>query len=165
MTISTTDLCDAHEDRFDDLRLRVLDPDFLAWGAREEFAGPAATLKLFEDNSLVRSSLEQPGAGRVLVVDAGGSFRCAVVGGNLAALGARNGWAGIVVNGCVRDTRELDEADIGVRALATHPRRSAKKGTGERDVPVTFSGVTIRPGDWIYADADGILVSDEALTG
>ncbi|TKC82658.1 RraA family protein [Trinickia terrae] len=164
MTFATTDLCDAHEDRIAAGALRVLDPVFHAFGRAQAFGGRAVTLKLFEDNSLVRSTLEQPGQGRVLVVDGGGSLRCALVGGNLAQIGANNGWAGIVVYGCVRDTLELNESDIGIRALAAHPQRSQKRGAGERDVPVRLPGSIVRPGDWVYADIDGVLVSDAPLT-
>jgi regulator of ribonuclease activity A len=99
----------------------------------------------------------------VLVVDGGGSLRCALVGGNLGKLAEQNGWAGIVVNGCVRDSVELNACDIGIRALATHPRRSVRKGIGERDLAVDIAGVCIRPGDWIYADEDGVLVSNAKL--
>lgn len=162
--IVTTDLCDANEGALADGSLRVFDPLLIALGGRASFAGPAVTLKLFEDNSLIADAVKTPGQGRVLVVDAGGSLRCAVFGGNLAAAAAKNGWAGVVINGCARDSAEINAAPIGVRALALHPRRSVKRGVGERDVPVTFLGVTVRPGEWIYADADGVLVSTVALT-
>ena len=156
---STCDLCDAHER---DPALRVLPPLFRAFGGVAAFQCPAATLQCFEDNSLVRSALEEPGAGRVLVIDGGASLRCALVGGNLAALGAKNGWAGIVVDGCVRDEAELAAAAIGIRALALHPQRSEKRGQGRRDGAVRLQGIDIRPGDWIVADADGVIVLDKA---
>ncbi len=156
---ATTDLCDAHEDRLRDGRLQVATPPWLSFGATVRFAGPAVTLRLPEDNSLVRQALEQPGEGRVLVVDGGASLRCALVGGKLAVLGERNGWAGAIVNGAVRDADELDACRFGIRALQLVPRRSDKRGLGERDVVVAFAGVAIRPGDWIYADRDGWLVS------
>lgn len=159
----TTDLCDANEDALADGSLRAMEPGLLVLGGRTAFAGPAATLKLFEDNSLLADAVKTAGEGRVLVVDAGGSRRCAVFGGNLAAAAANNGWAGVVINGCARDSAEIAAADLGVRALALHPRRSVKRGQGERDVPVTFLGVTVRPGEWIYADADGVLVSARPL--
>jgi regulator of ribonuclease activity A len=162
---ATTDLCDAHEQALADGTLRVFDPGLLVLGARTAFAGRAATLELFEDNVLLAEAVKSPGDGRVLVVDAGGSRRCAVFGGNLAAAAAKNGWAGVIVNGCVRDRAEIDAAEVGVRALALHPRRAQKRGEGQRDVPVTFLGVTVRPGDWIYADADGVLASAVALAG
>jgi regulator of ribonuclease activity A len=158
-----TDLCDANEPRLADGTLRVMAPVFRAFGKRKAFAGPAATLKIFEDNSLVREALESPGQGRVLVVDGGGSLRCALVGGNLGVLAEKSGWAGIIVNGCVRDSAELNVCDIGVRALATHPQKSQKRGAGEREVTVWMPGAVVRPGDWIYADEDGVIVADEKL--
>lgn len=164
MTFATTDLCDAHEDKLVAGTMRVLDPVLRPYGGAVRFAGPAATLRIFEDNSLVRTALEQDGAGRVLVVDGGGSLRCALVGGNLGALAEKNGWAGIVVDGCVRDSAELRACNVGVLALATHPRKSDKRGVGERDVPVTLLGARIAPGEWIYADTDGVLVSATSLT-
>ncbi len=162
-TPATTDLCDANEARLAIGALRVLHPAFRPFGRRPRFRGPVATVRCFEDNTLVRSSLEEPGAGRVLVVDGGGSLRCALVGGNLAALALRNGWAGVVVNGCVRDVAEINACDIGVWALATHPRRSDKRGGGSRDQTVELAGMRVAPGNWCYADDDGILISDERL--
>ena len=163
MQFATCDLCDANEDKLADGSLSVLPPLFRDFGKRSSFAGPAATLKVFEDNVLVRSALETPGAGRVLVVDGGGSMRCALVGGNLGVLAEKNGWAGIVVNGCIRDSQEIDRCDIGVRALATHPQRSVRKGLGELNIRIAIAGVAVYPGDWIYVDADGVLVSRQAL--
>ncbi len=159
MTLATTDLCDAHPDD-----VHVVDPIFHDFGGRVAFAGVIATVKAHEDNSLVRKALEEPGQGRVLVVDGGGSQRCAMLGGNLAALAATNGWTGVVVYGCVRDVRELRAAQVGVKALAAHPKKSEKRGEGARDVAVTFGGVTFRPGEHLYADADGIVVSARAIT-
>jgi regulator of ribonuclease activity A len=163
MTFATTDLCDANEDKLADGRVAVLPPVFKSFGKRVKFSGPAATLWLFEDNTLVRSTLETPGDGRVLVVDGGSSLRCALVGGNLGVLAQKNGWAGIVVNGCIRDSEEIDACDVGVRALALHPQKSRKTGSGEANVRVSIAGVAVRPGDWIYADADGVLVAQESL--
>jgi regulator of ribonuclease activity A len=165
MEFATTDLCDDNEARLADGSLRVLSPGLRHFGQHHRFAGPAATLKVFEDNSLVREALESPGHGRVLVVDGGGSLRCALVGGKLGELAERNGWAGIVVNGCVRDTAELDACAIGIRALDTHPRKSQKRNAGEREVVVQMPGAVVRPGNWIYADADGVLVADVNLAG
>lgn len=161
--IATADLCDANETALADGTLRVLQPGLIAFGARVAFSGRAATVKVFEDNALIADAVKAAGDGRVLIVDAGGSLRCAVFGGNLAAIAAKNGWAGVVVNGCVRDSAEIDAADIGVRALALNPRRPGKRGEGRRDLPVTLLGVTVKPGEWIYADADGVLVSAGAL--
>ncbi|WP_422648505.1 ribonuclease E activity regulator RraA [Cupriavidus sp. H18C1] len=163
MDFATTDLCDDHEARLADGSLRVLTPGWQAFGKRARFAGPAMTLKVFEDNSLVREALESPGQGRVLVVDAGGSARCALVGGNLGQLGEKNGWAGIVLNGYVRDTVELNDCDIGIRALGVHPRKSEKRNSGQRDVALQMPGAVVRPGNWIYVDEDGVLVSDVDL--
>jgi regulator of ribonuclease activity A len=164
MSLATCDLCDANEAKLADGRVRVLAPVFRAFGRRPAFAGPVSTLKVFEDNALVRAALDEGGAGRVLVVDGGGSLRRALVGGNLGRLAEKNGWAGLVVNGCVRDSDELNACAIGVRALATHPRRSAKRGAGERDVPVEMAGAVIGPGEWLYADADGVVVSAQPLS-
>jgi regulator of ribonuclease activity A len=159
MLLATTDLSDAHADA------QIAEPLFRDFGGERAFFGPITTLKIFEDNALVRELLESNGEGRVLVIDGAASLRCALVGGNLAALAEKNGWTGIVVNGAVRDTRELASAKVGIKALAAHPKKSVKKGTGERDVPVTFAGVTFRPGAWLYADEDGILVSEQRLDG
>lgn len=159
MEFFTTDLCDAHEDQ-----VQVVAPIFRSYGGRKSFCGPISTLKLFEDNGLVRGTLESPGENRILVIDGGGSLRCALVGDQLAALAVKNGWSGIVVYGCIRDSREIGGMDLGVFALATHPRKTVKKNQGERDVPVTFAGVTFPPGAWLYADEDGVIVSPVSLT-
>jgi regulator of ribonuclease activity A len=154
---AVTDLCDAHPE------LAAVEPILRDFGGSLAFFGPIVTLKVFEDNSLVRESLEQPGNGRVLVVDGGGSLRCALLGGNLAALAEKNGWAGVIVHGAVRDVRELRAARVGVKAIAPHPRKSEKRGLGERDVPVTFGGVTFKTGEYVYADEDGVVVSPSAI--
>jgi regulator of ribonuclease activity A len=158
MDFQTADLCDQHEGK-----VRVLAPMFRSYGGRRAFHGAIATLKLFEDNSLVRKALESPGNGRVLVVDGGGSLRCALVGDQLAQLGVKNGWAGIVVWGCIRDSRAIGQMDIGVFALATHPQKSVKRGAGEADLPVSFGGVNFFPGHHLYADEDGVIVAESAL--
>ncbi len=158
-SFATTDLCDANEERIASGELRVLPAGWLAFGRRGRFHGSAVTLKLFEDNSLLADAVKTPGAGRVLAVDAGGSTRCAVLGGNLAAAAAKNEWQGVIVFGAVRDADELDACDLGVRALALNPRRSIKRGAGQRDLPIEVAGVPVRPGEWVYADRDGILVS------
>ena len=159
---STCDLCDAHKADTSGA-FRVLPPCFHSYGGRAAFAGPVSTVKCFEDNSLVKAALDEPGAGRVLVVDGGASLRRALVGGNLAAAAARNGWAGVLVDGCVRDARELAQCDVGIRALALLPLATDKRGEGQRDVPVQVQGVPVRPGDWLYADADGVVVSATPL--
>ncbi|QKS31192.1 MAG: ribonuclease E activity regulator RraA [Candidatus Accumulibacter similis] len=163
MSISTPDLLDRHEAKTVDGSVRVVAPIFRRYGGRPGFCGRIVTLKLFEDNSLVREVLAEDGHGRVLLIDGGGSLRCALVGDQLAILAQRNGWEGIVVYGCIRDSDPIARIDLGLRALNTHPLKSIKKGVGERDLAVTFAGVTFRPGDWIYVDADGIVVSDQPL--
>jgi regulator of ribonuclease activity A len=161
----TTDLCDAHEPLLASGVLRVLPPVFQNYGGAESMAGQVVTLKCFEDNALVRSILETQGKGRVLMVDAGGSDRCALVGGNLAAIAQAKGWAGIVLHGCVRDLAELIEAQVGIWAIASHPKRAAKLGLGQQDIAIDMAGVLVQPGEWCYADADGILVSQKPLHG
>lgn len=158
MDLLTADLCDAHEEK-----VRVVEPMFSSFGGRAAFSGRIATLKLFEDNSLVRKALESPGEGRVLVIDGGGSLRRALVGDQLAAIAVRNGWSGIVVYGCIRDSRAIGEMDIGMFAIDTHPMKTVKNNVGEADLPVTFGGVTFTPGEWLYADEDGVIVSATAL--
>ena len=154
---ATCDLCDAHKNDTDGA-FRVLPPVLRDYGGRPKFSGPISTVKCFEDNSLVKAAVDSPGQGRVLVVDGGGSLRRALVGGNLAAAAARNGWAGLVVDGCVRDVAELAASDVGIRALALMPLPTEKRNEGQRDVPVQVQGVWVRPGEWLYADADGIVV-------
>jgi len=158
MTFSTADLYDQHESD-----LQVALPGFRDYGARKRFFGPVSTVRLFEDNSLVSSALEEPGNGRVLVIDGGESMRCALVGDRLAQLANTNRWAGIIVSGCIRDAAVIAGIDIGVKALGTNPRKSVKRNSGERDVPVIFSGVTFTPGEYVYADEDGILISMVSL--
>lgn len=154
----TADLCDAHEGK-----LRVLEPGLRHFGGVRTFHGPVTTLAVHEDNALVRGALEESGAGRVLVVDGGGSLRTALLGGNLAELARANGWAGVVVQGAVRDAIELAATAVGVVALATMPQRSGKTGAGARDVPVLIAGVHIAPGEHLYADEDGIVLSASPL--
>jgi regulator of ribonuclease activity A len=161
-TFSTCDLCDAHE-KDSSGAFRVLPPVLRAFGADRPFCGPVHTLRAPEDNSRVREAVNSPGEGRVLVVDGGGSLRRALVGGNLAVAAASNGWAGIVVDGCVRDAAELREANIPIRALALLPMRTDKRGEGQSGEPVQIQGVWVRTGDWLYADEDGIVVADRAL--
>ncbi|KAB8045340.1 ribonuclease E activity regulator RraA [Janthinobacterium aquaticum] len=163
MTFATTDLCDDYAAMLDEGTLAVLSPVYRSYGQKARFCGPAITLQVYEDNALVRSTLETPGQGRVLVVDGGASLRRALVGGQLAMLAQNNGWAGMVIHGCIRDSEEINVCQIGVRALATHPRKSGKTGAGKVDVPVHIADVTVLPGDWIYADADGVLVARQEL--
>lgn len=167
---ATCDLCDAHKDAVPE-RLRVLPPVFRSFGGRGRFHGPVTTVKCHDDNSLVKAALESPGwldaaggrIGRVLVVDGGGSLRRALVGGNLGAAAAKNGWAGIVVDGCVRDLAELAACDVGIQALAPMPLPTQRRNEGQRDVAVQIQGVWVRPGDWLYADEDGIVIGESPL--
>jgi len=158
MTFATADLYDAHTDR-----VRVLAPGFRDYGGMTKFCGPVTTLKVFEDNTLVRAALEEPGGGRILVVDGGASMRCALLGDNLVQLGRDNGWIGAVIYGCIRDSAVVAGIEFGIRALGVHPAKSVKRGEGQRDIPVSFAGVTIAPGMHLYADEDGILISKEKL--
>lgn len=162
MNFKTPDLCDQFEAELGK-SVRVVAPMFQRYGARSSFSGEIVTLKLFEDNSLVRELFAEDGKGKVLVIDGGGSMRCALVGDQLAILAAKNGWAGAVVYGCIRDSADINGINIGVRALNTHPQKTQKKGIGERNVAVTFGGVTFNPGEFIYVDEDGILVSQQLL--
>ena len=157
LLLGTCDLCDAHKADTTGA-FRVLPPVFASYGGRGSFAGTVSTVKCHEDNSLVKAALDEPGEGRVLVVDGGGSLRRALVGGNLGAAAAKNGWAGVVVDGCVRDSAELADCDVGIRALALMPLPTDKRNTGQRDVPVQVQGVWVRPGEWLCADSDGIVV-------
>ncbi|MCK6406519.1 MAG: ribonuclease E activity regulator RraA [Rhodocyclaceae bacterium] len=162
MTFKTPDLCDQFESELGK-SVRVVAPMFKRYGGRNEFSGRIATLKLFEDNSLVRTAFAEDGKGKVLVIDGGGSLRCALVGDQLAILAQKNGWEGVVVYGCIRDSGDINGIDIGVRALDTHPQKSIKKNVGDRDIAVTFGGVTFNPGEYLYADEDGVLVSANPL--
>ena len=152
---STADLLDQHGDS-----AAVCEIELRSFGAIREFEGEIATVRCFEDNVLVKRSVNEPGRGRVLVVDGGGSLRVALLGDNLAGSALANGWTGLVIHGCVRDSAALRGLDIGIAALGTNPRASAKQGAGELDVAVTFGGVTFRPGAVLYADDDGIVVVD-----
>ncbi|NVK42163.1 MAG: ribonuclease E activity regulator RraA [Oceanospirillaceae bacterium] len=149
-------------DQFPDL-VQVVEPLFANIGGREAFGGEIVTIKAFEDNSLVREQVSKPGEGKVLVVDGGGSMRRAMLGDMLAEKAERNGWEGIVIYGCIRDVNAIGNLDIGVQALGTHPMKTEKRGLGDLNVPVTFGGVTFRPGDYIYGDNNGLLVSPQKL--
>lgn len=169
-TLATCDLCDAHKNDTSG-GFRVLPPVFRDFGQRMSFSGPVHTIKCFEDNSLVKAAVDSVGyvetpqgrVGKVLVVDGGGSLRRALLGGNLGAAAARNGWAGVVIDGCVRDVAELAEQAVGIRALASMPLPTEKRGEGQSQVDVQIQGVWVHPGDWLYADADGIVISVNPL--
>ena len=153
----TSDLYDEHRER-----AGVCLVQFRQYGGVRAFAGPISTVRCYEDNVLLKQQISTPGEGRVLVIDAGGSFRCALIGDTIAGIGVEQGWAGIVLHGCVRDVAALRELPIGLKALGTNPRPSSKRGEGEIDVPVTFGEVTFRPGAILHSDEDGIVVLDAA---
>ena len=156
--MSTCDLCDRFEDR-----VRVLDLPLRDYGGRIAFAGRVSTVKALEDNSLVREAVAEPGEGRVLVIDGGGSLRRAMLGDMLAEKAVANGWNGVLVHGAIRDSVALARLDLGVKALGTCPLKTDKRGQGLRDVPVRFGGVETRPGDWLAADEDGVILADAPL--
>lgn len=166
MKFSTCDLCDEYESELagsNAKQLRLLPDMYQSYGGVASFHGQAHTLRCPEDNSRVREAVAQPGAGRVLVVDGGGMLRRALVGGNLAVMAAKSGWAGILVYGAVRDVAELRAAALGIKALALCPLRTDKRGLGDAGVTVTISGYLVQPGDWLYADEDGVLISGAQL--
>ena len=167
---ATCDLCDEYKNDASGA-FRVLPPVLRDFGQRRKFSGPVVTVQCFEDNSLVKAAVDAPGwrelggarIAQVLVVDGGASLRRALLGGNLGAAAARNGWAGVVIDGCVRDSAELALLDVGIRALASMPLPTEKRGQGQAGVAVHVQGVAVRPGDWLYADEDGIVVASRAL--
>lgn len=159
MKYVTPDLCDAYPQL-----VKAVEPMFSNYGGVSSFGGEIVTIKCFEDNSKVKQMVDQPGAGKVMVVDAGGSFRCAMLGDMLAEKAVKNGWEGIIMYGCVRDVDVLAELELGVQALGSHPMKSEKKDIGELGIDVTFGGVTFRQGEYVYADNNGIIVSPEPLT-
>ena len=150
---ATADLLDAHGDD-----AAVCETPMRQFGGVRAFAGEIATVRCFEDNVLVKQRAGEPGSGRVLVVDGGGSMRCALLGDSIAGLALANGWAGVVINGCVRDAAALAALALGVTAIGTHPRPSGKSGEGDLDMPVTFGGVTFSPGALVASDDDGLVV-------
>ena len=159
MRLPLPDLCDAYP-----ADVQVAEPMFNNYGGNDCFSGEIATVTCFEDNSLIATRVEEPGRGRVLVVDAGGSLRCAVLGDNLAQKALDNGWSGLIINGCIRDVEIIETLPIGVAALATHPLKSVKRNVGRVDETVAFAGLQWVPGHYVYADNNGVLVSAKALT-
>lgn len=153
------DLLDANENQCE-----VVNPGLRHFGANKRFAGPVETIKVFEDNVLVKAALGGPGGGRVLVVDGGASLRFALLGDMLGDMAVRNQWSGVIINGCVRDSRALALLPVGIMALATMPRKSVKRGEGQRGEDVHFGGVTFRAGHWVYADDDGVIVAPTELS-
>jgi regulator of ribonuclease activity A len=158
MSYSVPDICDDFIDE-----VLVLDPQFHDFGGRRKFGGEIVTIRCFEDNSLVGESVRQPGRGRVIVVDGGGSMRRALLGDQLAAAAAENGWQGLLINGCVRDVEILETIDLGVKALAACPVKTDKRGEGQRDLPLRFAGGQMEPGHYLYADANGVVVARRKL--
>lgn len=156
--MNTCDLCDRH-----DAQVRVLELPLRDYGGRIGFDGIVSTIKAYEDNSLLRDAVAEPGNGRVLVIDGGGSLRRSMLGDLLAAKALENGWAGVVVFGAIRDSAAIGAMALGVKALGTCPRKTDKLGQGLRDVPVWFGGLVIRPGEWLCADADGVVLADAVL--
>lgn len=154
MHFKTADLCDAHSDK-----IQIVTPGLKHYGRKQQFYGQIVTIKLFEDNSLLRDLLNDNGKGRVIVVDGGSSMRCALLGDMLAGRAVKNGWSGLVINGCIRDSAEINDMDIGIRALGTHPLKSKKRGIGEKELPVNFACTEFKSGYYLYADEDGILVA------
>ncbi len=159
MSIPTADLCDDYIDE-----LQVAEPLLIGFGGKEMFGGKIVTLKVFDDNVLVKQTLSTPGEGCVLVVDAAGSTYCALMGDNLATLAINNNWDGVVINGCIRDAKQIGEMNVGVFALGTCPRKSIKLGEGEKNIPVAFAGILFKPGNYLYADEDGIVVAERDLS-
>ncbi|MEM6639971.1 MAG: ribonuclease E activity regulator RraA [Pseudomonadota bacterium] len=155
---TTPDLCDAHPDH-----VRVLETPFANFGGREAFCGPVTTVRCFEDNSKVKALAGTDVSGNIMVVDGGGSTRRALLGDEIAANALRHGWAGFVIFGAVRDVEILRTLDLGVRAIAPCPVKTVKRDLGDVDVDLRFGGVTISPGGWIYADANGIVYSAHPL--
>ena len=158
MNISTPDLCD----QFPDL-VQVLTPMFYSYGGVSNFGGEIVTVKCFEDNSLVKEQLALPGTGKVLVVDGGGSLRKALLGDMIAASAVKNGWAGIIIYGCIRDVEAINEMQLGVQALNTIPLKTEKRGIGDLNIPITFGSVTFKPGEYVYADRNGVIVAGKKL--
>lgn len=155
MKIKTTDLCDAHVQE-----LKTAKPGlFRDYGGKKDFYGLIRTVKCLEDNSFVRKALEEPGEGKVLVIDGGASYNCALLGDMLGELAIKNKWNGIIVNGCIRDSAELSQLGLGVKALATNPLKSKKENKGEENVKINFAGIDFSPGEFVYCDEDGIVVS------
>ena len=161
--ISTPDLCDQYENQ-PEVGLRVLDAIFNNYGGVHQFSGKIVTIKCFEDNSVVKKLVDEPGEGRVIVMDGGGSLRRAILGDMLAAKAAANGWSGLVINGCIRDCEEIAAINLGVKAINTHPMKTEKRGLGDLNIPVSFAGHTIFPGEYLYADNNGILIACTELS-
>lgn len=159
MPFTTPNLCDDNAETI----LGAAEPLFYSYGGKRAFAGQIQTIKCFEDNSLVREAVAEPGVGKVLVIDGGGSIRRALLGDLLADKAVNSGWEGIIINGCLRDVDEINTMKLGVKALGCHPMKTQKRGQGQRDIPVQFASITWRPGDYVYSDNNGIIVSSRQL--
>ncbi|MEZ5524267.1 MAG: ribonuclease E activity regulator RraA [Pseudomonadales bacterium] len=155
----TPDLCDEYPDL-----VQVVEPLFSSFGGRIAFGGEIVTVKCFEDNSLVKEELGKPGQGKVLVVDGGASMRRALMGDMIAENAVKNGWEGVVIYGCIRDVDVIMSLDLGVQAINTIPMKTEKRGEGQLNIPVTFGGVTFTPGEYVYADNNGVIISPQALS-
>lgn len=158
MNFTVPDICDDFLSE-----LQILEPLFTEFGGKEKFSGEIVTIKCFEDNSFVKQTLATDGHGKVLVVDGGGSLRCALLGDMLGAMAAKNGWQGVLVNGCVRDVEILKDIDIGVRALRAYPLKSEKRNEGQLNIALHFAGADFKPGQYLYADENGIVVAGAKL--
>ena len=161
MPFHTADLCDQFSQQNN---FQIAEPIFRFFGNQPRFSGLITTLKVFEDSSLIRKTLEQKVADRVLVIDGGGSHRCALIDADLVNIAVNNGWAGIIVNGCIRDAEQIAKLPIGIRALHTHPLKSHKKDHSDRDLLISFAGVNFKKDNFLYADMDGIIVSETMLS-
>lgn len=157
-TKSTPDLCDEYPEQ-----ISVFEMQFKHYGLNKRFSGPAVTVKCFEDNSLVKELVNKPGDGKVLVVDGGGSHRRALLGDMLAEAAVNNGWQGLVINGCIRDVEIINTLQIGVYCLGSIPIKTDKRGEGQSHIDISFGNVTIKNGDHIYADENGVICSAQAL--
>ena len=158
MDYTTPDLCDDNPDL-----IQVVEPVFTNFGGKRSFGGEIVTIKCFEDNSLVKEHAGYPGSGKVMVVDGGGSLRKALLGDMIAANAVKNGWEGLVIFGCIRDVDAIGSLDLGVQALNTIPLKTEKLGVGELNLPIQFAGANFKPGEFIYADNNGIITSPKAL--
>ncbi|WP_286263249.1 putative 4-hydroxy-4-methyl-2-oxoglutarate aldolase [Thalassotalea atypica] len=152
------DLCDKFPSK-----VNVLECQFSHYGKQPVFSGQVVTVKCFEDNSIVKNLVNTPGHGKVIVVDGGGSTRCALLGDMLAEAAVKNGWSGLIINGVIRDVATINTLSIGVKALGTTPIKTEKRGLGDLNIPVRFAGVTISENNWVYADLNGVLISEHEL--
>lgn len=158
MSFVTPDLCDDNPEL-----VRVVEPMFNNYGGKRAFCGEIVTVKCHEDNSVLKAQASTPGHGKVMVVDGGGSLRCALLGDLIAAKAVENGWQGLIIYGCIRDVDAIGELNLGVQALRTVPIKSVRKDRGDLNIAITFGGVKFQPGEYVYADNNGIIVSAKAL--